>query len=124
MPKSVFLSATAEGRAVQPLRPRNAAEELAVRREHIHRRARGHIHAPLRIDGRAVTALTAAQFPELPLVGQRAVGLHVERDHHRAVRDVERLLVRAQDDAVGARDPFAILRDDALWVGVEQRRLP
>ena len=120
MPKSVFLSRPPNAVPCSPCGPANAAEELAVRREDIHRRPGGHIHAAFRIDGRAVAGLTAAQLSELPLVRQRAVGLHVERDHHRAVRDVERLLVRAQDDAVGPRDAFAVLRDDALRVGVEQ----
>ena len=59
------------------------------------------VQAPLRIDCRSVAVLAAAQLAEFPLARQRAVGLDVECQHHRTVRDVERLFVRAQDDAVG-----------------------
>ena len=75
-----LLVAAAEERAVQALRTWNAAEELAVGREHIHRLARRNIDAALLIDGRTVAALTALQFAELALIGQRAVRLHVERE--------------------------------------------
>ena len=87
------LVAAAEERAVQALRAGDAADEPAVRREYVHRLARRNIHATLLIDGRAVAGLTALQFAELALVGQRAVRLHVEREHHRPVRDVEGFLV-------------------------------
>src|SRR5262249_11664566 len=113
------LVAAAEERAVQALRAWDAADEPAVRREYVHRLARRNIHAALLIDGRAVAALTTLQFAELALIGQGAVRLHVEREYHCAVRDVERLLVGAQDYTVGERNILPILRDHAFRVGVE-----
>ena len=56
---------------------------------------------------------------EVALVRQRAVGLHVEGHDDGPVRDVQRALVGAQDDAVRAGDGVAVLRDDALRVRVE-----
>ena len=48
-----------------------------------------------------------------------AVGAHIKCKDGWATGDVERLLVRAQDDAVRALHPFAVLRDHALRAGVE-----
>src|SRR5262249_25615929 len=106
-------------RAMQALRAGDAAEELAVRREDIYGLARRHIDAALLIDSRTVTSLTALQFAEFALIGQRAVRLHIERENYCAVGDVERLLVWAQDDAVGERNLLPILRDHAFRIGVE-----
>src|SRR5215813_9584970 len=71
-----LLVAAAKECTVETLRAWDAADELAVRREDIHRLTRCNIHAALLIDGRAVASLTALEFAELALIGQRAVGLH------------------------------------------------
>ena len=63
-------------------------------------RAGRHVDAPLRVN-RAAVAAARGELHELALVGQRSIRLHVERRERRAVGDVERLLVRAEDDAVG-----------------------
>ena len=114
-----LLVAAAERRAVEAGDSRNRTEEGPVRLEHVHRRAGGDVEAALLIDRRAVARGAAAQLAELALVGQRPVRLHVERHDDRAVRHVERLLVGAQDDAVGALHALSVLRHDALRVGVE-----
>src|SRR5262245_59479225 len=66
----------AEERAVQALRTRNRAEELAVGRKNIHRLARRHVQPSLLIDRGSVASLATLQRSELPLIGQRAVGVH------------------------------------------------
>src|SRR5215510_14576757 len=91
----------AEERAVQALRSRNRAEELAVRCEDVHRLPRRDVHDALLIDGGSVAPLAALQLSELALFGQRAVCVDVEREDDRAVRRIQRLLVGAEDDAVG-----------------------
>ena len=85
-----------------------------------HQRTSGaRVDAPLRVNGCAVAALPAAQLGELALVRQRAVRPARRRRLRRPVRDVEGLLVGAEDDAVGAPHAFAVLRNDALRAGVE-----
>ena len=68
----------AEERAVQALRTRNRAEELAVGRENVYRLARRHVHSSLLIDRGSVATLPALQLSELALISQRAVRVHVE----------------------------------------------
>src|SRR4029453_8233066 len=109
----------AEERAVQALRTRNRAEELAVGRKHIHRLARRHVQPSLLIDRGSVATLAALQFAELALIGQRAVGIHVEGVDDRAVGRIQRLLVWAENDPVGERHVLPVLVDDALRAGVE-----
>src|SRR6185295_18662117 len=109
----------AEERAVQALRTRNRAEELAVGRKHVHRLARRHIQPSLLIDRGSVATLAALQLAELALIGQRAVGVHVEGVDDRAVGRIQRLLVGTENDAVGERHVLPELRDDALRAGVE-----
>src|SRR4029077_3180058 len=60
----------AEERAVQALRTRNRAEELAVGRKHIYRLARRHVQPSLLIDRGSVAALAALQLSELSLIVQ------------------------------------------------------
>src|ERR1700690_3888166 len=91
--KERLLVAAAEEGAVQPLRAWDAAGEHPVGREHVHGLSGSNIHPALLIHGRTVAALTAAQFAELALIGERPVRLHVEGVHRCTVRDIERLLV-------------------------------
>src|SRR5215468_8244055 len=93
----------AEERAVQALRARNRAEELAVRREDVHRLPGRDVHVAFLIDRGSVAALSALQLSELALIGQRAVGVDVEREDDRTVRRIQGLLVWAEDDSVGER---------------------
>src|SRR5216117_479174 len=65
----------AEERAVQALRTRNRAEELAVGRKNIHRLARRHVQPSLLIDRGSVATLAALQRFQLALIGERAVGV-------------------------------------------------
>src|ERR1043166_4407448 len=109
----------AEERAVQALRSRDRPEELAVRREDVHRLARRDIHVAFLIDGGSVPAFAALQLAELALVGQRPVRIHVERIDNRAIGRIQLRLVRAEDDPVGERDVFPVLRDHALRIRVE-----
>src|SRR5215468_296568 len=67
----------AEERAVQTLRPRNRTEELAVRREDVHRLPGRDVHVALLIDRGSVATLAALQFSELALIRQRTVGVRV-----------------------------------------------
>src|SRR6185295_17124028 len=92
----------------------NDAEMSAVAPDHLDARAGRDVEAPLRID-RAAVAAAGGELHELALVGQRPIRLHVERRDGRAVGDIERLLVRAEDDAVGG-EALAVPGDDAFRV--------
>src|SRR5690242_2386487 len=63
----------AEERAVQALRTRNRAEELAVRPEDVHRLTGRDVHVALLIDRGSVATLAALQLSELALIGERSV---------------------------------------------------
>jgi hypothetical protein len=84
-------------RAVQALWTWNRADESPVCRENVQRRAGRDVDTPLLIDRRSIAAGSALELSELALVCQRSVNVHVKRVHDRAVGDVQRLLVGAED---------------------------
>ena len=61
----------------QAVRRGNGAHQLAVGRNHVQIRARGHVQPILRVDREAVTP-SGRELHELTLVHERAVRLHVE----------------------------------------------
>ena len=87
----------------------NRADEFPVCRENVHRRAGRDVDTPLLIDRRSIAAGSALELSELALVCQRSVDVHVKREHDRAVGDVQRLLVGAEDDAVRERHVLSVL---------------
>src|SRR5262249_21748153 len=89
----------AERAADHPTRRGNDAEMFPVSSDHLDPGAGRHVDASLRIDRTAVAA-AREELHELALVGEGPVRLHVERRERRAIRDVQRFLVRAEDDAV------------------------
>src|SRR2546426_7516150 len=94
----------------------NDAEMFAVASDHFDTRAGRHVEASLRVDRGAVAA-ARGELHELALIGQRPILLHVERRERRAVGDVERLLIPAEDHAV-AGEVLAVPNDCALRVYV------
>ena len=84
----------------------------------MHRGTGRDVEAALRVDRHAV-AVSARQCHELALVLQRTVGLHVECRDRIAIRHVQRLLVRTEDDAIRSQ-VLAVTRDGSFLVGVEQ----
>src|SRR5437660_6667073 len=90
----------AERAADDPAWCGNNAEMRAVASDRFDTSAGRHVEASLRVD-RGAVATARRELHELALIGQRSVPLHVERGERRSIGDVERLLVRAEDDAVG-----------------------
>src|SRR5712691_11513617 len=107
----------AERAADDAARRGNHTKMFAVASDHLDTRAGRHVEASLRVDRGAVAA-ARGELHELALIGQRPILLHVERRERRSVGDVERLLIPAEDDAVGG-EVLAVPGDDALWAGVE-----
>ena len=108
----------AERTADDPAWCGNDAEMFAVASDHLDTRAGGRVEAPLGVNRGAVAA-AGGELRELALIGQRPIPLHVERRERRPVGDVERLLIRAEDDAVGG-EVLTIASDHALCVRIEQ----
>src|SRR5690606_23443398 len=69
------LIGSAESHTVQALGPRNAAQELAARREDIDRLPGRDVPTSLGVDRGAVARAPALQACELALIRQRSVGL-------------------------------------------------
>src|SRR6478736_4306075 len=102
--------------STRPARRWNDAEMRPVRTDHLDARAGRHVKAALRVDRGAVAAARPERH-ELALIGERSVALHVERRERRAVGHIERLLIPAENHAVGG-EVLAVPRDRALRVGV------
>src|SRR6185437_17172333 len=81
----------------------NGAQVLAVRRHDTHAGGTtAHVDASFLVDGAAVTG-AVGQRDQLSLTRERAVRLDIERNQRRAIGHIEGLLVRTEDDAVGAQ---------------------
>src|SRR5580658_2437993 len=96
------------------------AQSLPVRRKHSNARvvaARGHIEVARCIDRHAVA--TAFELSKHALVPKGAVRLHVQGDDLGAIGDIQRLLIRAEVDAVSA-EVLASRGDLTVWTHVEK----
>ena len=112
---SVRLSGSAKGRADDAARRRNDSQVFAFRADYLNTRVRADVKTAFAVDRRSVAVAPALERCEHALVGQRTVGLDVERRNRLTVRHVERLFIGAQNDPVGS-NVLAVLRDDAVSV--------
>src|SRR5215813_10280 len=99
-------------------RRRDHAECLAVGRDDLDAGARRHVDVAFRVD-RAAVAAARRELDVLALVGERSVGLYVERRERRAVGHVEHLLVGAERHAVRGQ-VLAVPGDLSTRIGVEE----
>src|SRR5712691_1806717 len=81
----------------------NEAEVLSFGAEHLNAGVGADVKAACRIDRHAVAVSTGFELAEFTLIFNRTIRLYIEGRDHRAVGDVQCLLIRAEHDAVGAQ---------------------